>query len=221
VLVLAVVVAMAYFAVLRPRAHSVDKVDAQAAAVTASNDALRTQIAQRHAQEAQLPELRKLSGAIDLRFPATAEQAKLFKMITAAAASAGIPPQYLTNLTVAPPTDASVSASNTAHLPGVGATIGQVASQQVTLNAKGTPAQIRAFVANLEKLPRAFEVTTVNLTLPQQVSGSPATVGSAPAVPASPDAGLEQATITGQMFLMPKVDDPTKPATAGAGTAHK
>src|SRR3954449_3735083 len=83
-LVLAVVMALAYFAVLRPRAHSVDKVDAQAAAVTASNDSLRSQIAARHAQEAQLPELRKLSSAIDLRFPATAEQAQLFKMMTAA-----------------------------------------------------------------------------------------------------------------------------------------
>jgi hypothetical protein len=221
VLVLGIVLAMAYFAVLRPRAHSVDKVNAQAAAVTAANDSLRTQIAQRHAQEAQLPQLRALSSAIDSRFPAPAEQPTLFKMITAAAAAAGIPPQYLTNLTVTPPTDSSAAASSTAHLPGVGSTIGQVASQQVTLNAKGTPVQVRAFVANLEKLPRAFEITTVNLTLPN-TTATGTTTTTTPGTVVAPDANLEQATITGQMFLMPKVDDPTKaagkPATTGAGT---
>jgi Tfp pilus assembly protein PilO len=192
----------------------VDKVNAQAAAVTAANDSLRTQIATRHAEEAQLPELRKLSGAIDSRFPPTAEQAKMFKMITAAAASAGIAPQYLTNLTVAPPADSSADASGTAHLPGVGSAIGQVAAQQVSLDAKGTPAQIRAFVANLEKLPRAFEITAVNLTQ----AAAAATTGTATTPPAvaSPDAGLEQASITGQMFLMPKVDDPTKATSVGA-----
>jgi hypothetical protein len=218
VLVLAVVMALAYFAVLRPRAHSVDRVDAQAAAVTASNDSLRTQIAARHAEEAQLPELRKLSSAIDSRFPSTAEQAKLFKMMTAAAATAGIAPQYLTNLTVTPPTDSSASASTTAHLPGVGSTVGQVASQQVTLDAKGTPAQLRAFVANLEKLPRAFEVTTVNLTNPTVTANGATTT---PGTVVAPDANLSQATITGTMFLMPKVDDPTKAAqpAAAASTA--
>ncbi|HEY2832458.1 MAG TPA: hypothetical protein VGJ14_08545 [Sporichthyaceae bacterium] len=215
VLLLAVVLAMAYFAVLRPRAHAVDKVNAQAAVVTAANDSLRTQIATRHAEEAQLPQLRTLSGAIDSRFPPTAEQAKMFTMITAAAAAAGIAPQYLTNLTVAPPADSSASASTSAHLPGVGTAIGQVAAQQVSLDAKGTPAQVRAFVANLEKLPRAFEITAVNLT--QAAVGTTGTTTPPPAV-VSPDAGLEQASITGQMFLMPKVDDPTK-ATTPAGSA--
>jgi Tfp pilus assembly protein PilO len=216
VLVLAVLVAIAYFAVLRPRAASVDKVNAQAATVAASNDSLRSQIAARQAEEAQLPELRKLSSAIDLRFPATAEQAKLFKMMTAAAASAGIAPQYLTNLTVAPPVDSATSASPTAHLPGVASAIGQVASQQLTLDAKGTPAQLRAFVANLEKLPRAFEVTTVNITTPIAIANSAPT---APGTVVAPDAKLSQATITGTMFLMPKVDDPTQASTpAKAGT---
>jgi len=208
VLVLALALAMAWFAVLRPRAHNVDAVNAQAAAVTASNNSLRTQIAARHAEEAQLPELRKLSSAIDSRFPSTAEQAKLFKMITAAAATAGIAPQYLTNLTVAPPVDSSASTSTTAHLPGVGSTIGQVAAQQVSLDAKGTPEQIRAFVANLEKLPRAFEITGVNLTQ------SAVSTTTTPGAVVAPDAGLEQASITGQMFLMPKIVDPTKTAAS-------
>jgi hypothetical protein len=37
----------------------------------------------------------------------------------------------------------------------------------------------------------------------------------------APDANLSQATITGTMFLMPKVDDPTKAAqpAAAASTA--
>jgi|GEM_PF-897559 len=215
---LSAALALAWFAVLLPRGHEVSKVDAQVATVAAGNDSLRNQIAARHEQEAQLPQLRKLSQALDSRFPPTAEQAKLFRMITAAAASAGIAPQYLTNLNVDAPVDSSQGAGDTAHLPGVGAAIGQIASQRVSMDARGTPAQIRNFIANLERLPRAFEVTTVTLTKPAPALGVPASGGIA-APPAAPDANFQTATITGQMFLMPPVSDPTADATntTGAG----
>jgi Tfp pilus assembly protein PilO len=210
---------VSWFAVLHPRGNEVGKVDAQAAAVAASNDALRNQIAARQAEQAQLPQLEKISSALDTRFPPNSQQAKLFAMITAAAASAGIAPQYLTNLTVAAPVDASTGANTSAHLPGVGTTIGQVASQQVSLTARGTAADIRKFVANLEQLPRAFEVTTVNLTQPvptvlsapttaTTTTGGTTTTTTTPAAPPAPDANFDTANITGQMFLMPTLANP-------------
>jgi Tfp pilus assembly protein PilO len=216
---LSAALAIAWFAVLHPRGAEVGKVDAQAAAVAAANDSLRNQIAARKGEQAQLPQLEKISSALDTRFPPNSQQAKLFQMITAAAASAGIAPQYLTNLTVAAPVDASPSASTSAHLPGVGTTIGQVASQQVSLTVRGSAADIRKFVANLEQLPRAFEVTTVNLTQPVPTVATPSTTTTTtggtttttatPAAPPAPDANFDTANLTGQMFLMPTPAKPT------------
>jgi Tfp pilus assembly protein PilO len=225
---LSAALAVAWFAVLHPRGEMVGKVDGQAAAVAASNDSLRNQIAARQAEQAQLPQLEKISSALDTRFPPNSQQAKLFQMITAAAASAGIAPQYLTDLTVAAPVGASTGANTSAHLPGVGTTIGQVASQQISLTARGTAADIRKFIANLEQLPRAFEITTVNLTRPVPASVTPAapTTGgtttrtTVPVVPPAPDANFDTANISGQMFLMPTLSNPTSTGgTAASGTA--
>jgi Tfp pilus assembly protein PilO len=214
---IAAALAVSYVAVLHPRGEQAGKVDAQTAQVAASNDALRGQISARQAEQAQLPQLEKISSAIDARFPASSQQAKMFQMVTAAAASAGIAPQYLTNLTVGVPTSVSASTNSSAHLPGVGQQIGQVASQSVSLTVRGTAADIRKFVANLEQLPRAFEVTSLNLTQPLPVTASTTagtttgttTTTTTPAVPAAPDANFDTATISGQMFLMPTVANPT------------
>ncbi|HEX3828841.1 MAG TPA: hypothetical protein VHV82_16390, partial [Sporichthyaceae bacterium] len=98
---------VSWLVVLHPRGETVGQVDAQAASVAASNNLLRNQIAARQAEQAQLPQLEKISSALDTRFPPNSQQAKLFGMITAAAASAGIAPQYLTDLTVAAPVNAT------------------------------------------------------------------------------------------------------------------
>ena len=222
---LSAALAISWLAVLHPRGETVGQVDGQAAAVAASNNLLRNQIAARQAEQAQLPQLEKISSALDTRFPPNSQQAKMFGMITAAAASAGIAPQYLTNLTVAAPVSATTGSNTSAQLPGVGTTIGQVASQAITLTARGTAADIRKFIANLEQLPRAFEVTTVNLTQPVPVTATPAvsttggttTTTTVPAVPPAPDANFDTANISGQMFLMPALNNPAPTTSAATG----
>jgi len=135
----------------------------------------------------------------------SAEQAKLFRMITAAAAEAGIAPQYLTTMTMGPPTAGGGGTS--AQLPGVAAPINQIASQLLTVNVSGTPGQIREFVGNLEKLPRAFAVNAISL------AQSASTQAPSENASVAPDA--QTVTITGQMFNMPKVVDPTAAAKVG------
>lgn len=204
-LLLALALVASWFLVLKPRAADVTAVQEQTAAAAAANDALRNQIATRRAQEAQLPALRSLSDALSARFPATAEQRKFFAMITAAAANAGIAPQYVTNLTVQAPADASAGAGTSAALPGVAIPMGRTASQSITLDVRGTEAKIRKFVANLEKLPRAFQVTSLNIN----VALTTGTGGAAAATPG----GNTTAAISGSLFLMPEFVDPTVPAT--------
>jgi Tfp pilus assembly protein PilO len=194
-LILLAALVAAWMFVLSPRGDAIAAVNEDIAATESSNQALRGQIASLRARQEQLPELREVSKALDRRFPRTAEQAKLFRMITAAAAEAGIAPQYLTSMQMDPP--AAVGGATSAQLPGVAAPISEIAAQKLTLNVSGTPRQIRAFVGNLEKLPRAFAVNTISLA--QQATAQQPTESASTA----PDA--QTVTITGDMFNLKKV----------------
>ncbi|MGQ0846232.1 MAG: hypothetical protein ACT4QF_19085 [Sporichthyaceae bacterium] len=209
---IAVGMTASWFLVLSPRGADVAEVKDQTALAASANASLRSQIAARQAQAAQLPEMVKLSDALSARFPATAEQAKLFSMIGAAAASAGIAPQYVTNLTVQAPADATSSPS--AGLPGVASPIGKIASQLVTMDVRGKPDQIRKFVANLEDLPRAFQVTSLNLNIQAAGGGGAGAAGGGAG--AAVAGGSTTAQIGGTMFLLPEFAAPKQPAAAPA-----
>ena len=199
-LILLVALVAAWMLVLSPRGDAIAAVNEDVSAAEATNQGLRGQIASLRAREAQLPELRAVSKALDRRFPTTAEQAKLFRMITAAAAEVGIAPQHLTSMQMDAPE--AVGGATSAQLPGVAAPTSQIAGHKLTINVSGTPRQIRGFVRNLEKLPRAFAVTAVSLS--QQAAAQEPTEAASTA----PDA--QTVTITGDMFVMPKVVDPTR-----------
>jgi Tfp pilus assembly protein PilO len=213
--VLLVALVAAWMFVLSPRSDAIAKANDEVATAQQSNQALRAQIATLHSRQEQLPELRKVSQALDRRFPPSAEQAKLYKMITSAAAAAGIAPQFVTGVIVDPP--AAVGSASSAQLPGVAMPMGQIAGQKVTINTTASPSQVRAFVANLEKLPRAFAVDTISLT--QQTAAATGT-GTATGVSTGTstpnvDPNSQTVTITGDMFVMPSVVDPTAASTVG------
>ncbi len=203
--ILLVALVAAWMIVLSPRSDAVAKANEEVTAAEQANQALRGQIESLRVRQQQLPALREVSKSLDRRFPPTAEQAKLFRMITAAAAEAGIAPQYLTSMTMGAPT--AVGGGTSAQLPGVAAPISQIASQLLTVNVSGTPGQIREFVGNLEKLPRAFAVNAISL------AQSASTQAPSENASVAPDA--QTVTITGEMFNMPKVVDPTAAAKVG------
>jgi Tfp pilus assembly protein PilO len=207
-LVLLLALVAAWMFVLSPRSDAIAKVNDEKAVAAQTNQSLRSKIQTLREREQQLPELRVVSKALDRRFPPSAEQAKLFKMLTAAAAAAGIAPQYLTGVTVDPP--AAVDSGRSAQLPGVAAPISQIAAQKVTINVSGSPSEVRAFVKNLENLPRAFAVDTIQLTQQAPTATPTETVSVAP--------DAQTVTITGNMFVMPKVSDPTAAAPAKSAT---
>jgi hypothetical protein len=128
-------------------------------------------------------------------------------MITAAGAAAGIAPQFITSLGVEAP--AAVGGASSAQLPGVAMPISQIAGQKLTINVIATPSQVREFVANLEKLPRAFAVETISLSkqAAATTAGSTGTAAGTGTPNVNPDS--QTAVITGDMFIMPKVVDPT------------
>lgn len=191
----------AWMFLLSPRSEAVGKVKDEITVAAAANASLRNQIATLRAQQAQLPELRVINDAINDRFPVSAQQPQLFRMITAAAAEAGIAPQSLTNLNVDPPTSTAGLGQSAAQLPGA-RPLSEIAAQRVSMNVAASPAQIRDFVANLEKLPRAFAITSIGLVTS---AAAPAAGTTAPVATGS---DLQTATISGEMFVMPKLADP-------------
>ncbi|MGQ0631823.1 MAG: hypothetical protein ACT4P1_12335 [Sporichthyaceae bacterium] len=210
---LAVAAVAAYLLVLSPRSDAVAAVQVQTAAAESANAALRSQIVTRTAQKEQLPRMRTISAALDDRFPPTAEQAKFFKMMTAAAAQAGIAPQSLTNLSVEPPAALASAGGSSAQLPGVAGAPTDIASQRISLNVSAPAAQIRDMVANLEKLPRAYAVTSMSLVnAAPAAAAAPAPGALAAPTPVGP--ALQTVTIVGEMYVMPKLVDPTKAAKA-------
>jgi hypothetical protein len=191
--------------VLTPRSDAISRVNDEKLTAQDANQALRSKIQTLRARQEQLPELKAVAKALDRRFPPSAEQAKLYKMVTAAAAAAGIAPQYLTGVTVDPP--APVGTGTSAQLPGVAAPISQIAGQKVTINVSGSPSEIREFA-----------VDTLSFTAAAPVGAGTPTAGAPAAnVSVAPDA--QTVTITGNMFVMPKFVDPTAPAASPTKTS--
>lgn len=176
-----------WLVVLSPRSNAISAVNADTTAAAAANDSLRSQIQARRAQQAKLPELRTLAAALAVRFPPNAQQPRLFRMVTAAAGQAGLAPGAVTNLITGAP------------VPDAKAGPAQLASQQITMNVTGTAGQLRRLIRNLEQLPRAFRITSI--TLASTATGPAGTTG-----------GKRTITITGQMFVMATLTDPTAPA---------
>ena len=203
--ILLVAMVAAWMFVLSPRSDAIARVNEEVTAAESANQSLRDQIDSLRAREQQLPELRTVSAALDRRFPPTAQQAKLFRMINAAAAAAGIAPQYLTSMTMGAP--AAADGGSSAQLPGVAVPVGQIAAQKLTINVSGSPTEIRDLMRNLEKLPRAFAVSAI--TLSQQASST------VPSENASVAPDAQTVTITGDMFVMPKVVDPSAALKTG------
>jgi Tfp pilus assembly protein PilO len=215
-LALLVALVAAWMLVLSPRSDAITAANEKVTGAQQANQALRTQIMTLHQRQDELPALRKTSAALDRRFPPTAEQAKLFKMITSAGAAAGIAPQFIQGVLVEAPT--AIGSTQSAQLPGVASPIGQIAAQKVTINVQAPERQMRAFVKNLENLPRAFAVETISLT--KQAANAGTTGTGAAGTPVTPTIApdTQTATITGSMYVMPSVHDPSATKAGASAT---
>jgi len=186
-LALVAVAALGWLMVVGPQTAALAEVRTQTADAVAQTEVLRQQLAVLKKQQEQLPHIRSASAALSNKFPATADQPGLFEAVSAAASDAGIPAENLTALTPTPPVIGSVDEAAGVALPTEGA-VGTLATQTVTVSVNSTYDQARTLLANLEQMPRAYLVTSLELTA---VEG----------------AGFST-TITGEMFVMPVAEDP-------------
>lgn len=186
-LALVLIAGAGWLLVVGPKTTELTEVQEQTQTARDQNDLLLLQLTRLRQQAAALDETRKVAAALAAKFPPTADQPGMFAQVTSAAADAGIGPQDVTALTPTPPTvggvDPATGAAPTGSAPA------NLARQTVTVSVTGSYAETQKLLENLEGLPRAYLVASV------QVGG-----GS--------DPSQFTTTVTGEMFVMPPAPDP-------------
>lgn len=203
---LVVVAALGWTVAVGPETSTLAETRQTVSDVRDQNALLTTQLASLVKQQEQLPETRRTARRLAAKFPATADQPGLFEAVTTAAVDAGIGAQGVTTLTPTPPVigglagAAAPGAAAPGAAPADGAAVAgaQLARQTVTVAVTGSYDQTQVLLENLEHMSRAYLVTSVS------VSGDPTT-------------GVFTTSITGDMFVMPPVQDPDDAGSA-AGT---
>ncbi len=145
---------------LDPRLGRAADIQAKAAALRAGNDRTERQLADLRAKQANLPAERAYATALARRFPPTAAQPELFAQIRAAATRAGIPESAVTSLAPSVPQPMSTPTPGATAPPTPGS---QLASMQLTLSVTAPYERLVAFIAELERMPRAYLISTVDI----------------------------------------------------------
>ncbi len=147
---------------------------------------LAADLAELEKQRDELGATRRTAAALAEKFPPTADQPGLFEEVTAAAVEAGIGAEGVTTLTPTPPMIGAAAE------PGAPADAGSMlARQEVSVAVSGSYDQTQRLLENLEQMRRAYLVRTIALT-------------------GDPETGAYTTTVTGEMFVMPPVEDPGK-----------
>lgn len=189
--------------VLGPETSSLADARAEVDAARQQNSVLLQQLSQLKAQEQELQQTRRVARDLQEKFPPTADQPGLFQQVTQAAVDAGIGANGVTTLAPSPPVIGSATGGVSAAQPAAGS--GALASQDVSVSVTGSYDQTEQLLHNLERMKRAYLVTSVSLS-----GGGEATTG----VVGDSTAGSFTTTIAGRMFVMPPIPDPDDAGTA-------
>lgn len=197
-----VLVLVSWLFLVSPRMAQADEIGAQRAQIADVNAKAKVEIAKLTTMKAGLGNERKRAAALAVKFPPTADEPELFRLIVAAAVKAGIAESNVTSLGPAAPVLGA--ATDGAKLPSAGAKTtggagtGNLATMTVSFNAKGTYPQMVAMLKNLEDLPRSFLIGQVNLS--------------------SPATGESTLDVQGYMYMYKAISDPDAKPVAKSPT---
>lgn len=203
-LAIVLVAGLGWLVAVGPETDTLAEAREQVSTTRDQNAVLTAQLAVLEQQRESLSTTRREARRLAQLFPPTADQPGLFEAVTAAAVDAGIGPQGVTTLTPTPPllgaadggagTPAADPAADPeadpAEKPAAPAPAGQLARQTVTVAVVGTYEETERLLENLEHMPRAYLISAIAL--------------------AGAESGEFTTTITGDMFVMPPVEDPGK-----------
>jgi hypothetical protein len=187
---LLLIAGLGWGAVVGPSTGTLSDLREEVASTSAQNRVLEARLGGLQRQALDLSATRRTARALAVRFPPTADQPGMFLQVTTAASKAGIRPGEVTALTPTAPTFGTQEAAAS------GATGAEdLARQTVTVGVEGSYLATQKLLGNLEEMPRAYLISSVNIA-----------------------SGTERSfttTVTGEMFvLVPAVEaDPTQKAT--------
>lgn len=188
VLGLLMTAALSWLLVVGPATAALSDVRLGIATTRDQNDVLEVQLSALNRQAEQLDETRAAAAVLSAKFPPTADQPGVFREITAAAVNAGIGSKGLTSLTPTPPVIGGADPATGVPLEGDGSD-SNLARQTVTVVVEGSYDETQRLLENLEQMPRAFLINSVSLT-------------------GGITDGAFTTTVTGDMFVMPPIEDP-------------
>lgn len=186
-LLLTVLAIAGWFVAVGPKTAALAEVRTSIEETRAQNALLEQQLATLREQAASIGRTEDVADALARVFPGTADQPGLFEMVTDAAGAAGIGPRDVTALSPTPPVVGGLDAAAGATPEAPSGS--DLARQTVTLSVQGSYAQTTELLANLERMPRAYLVTSVSLG-----AGT------------GPDSYLT--AVTGDMFVVPTIAPP-------------
>lgn len=189
-----------WFLLVSPQMSNASDIAAQAQQQDDSNARQEAQIAQLQAQYKTLPDLQAKLALIQTHLPDTPQIPGLLRNLSAAAATTGVSLQ-----SVSPGSPAPVGATSTAK----NTKITGLAEVPLSMTIQGQFANVKAFLAALETMPRSVLVTGVNIS-----RGTGGT--NTGAVPSATSSALS-ATITAKVFTAPAAT--SAPATSTTTTA--
>lgn len=210
---LLVVSGLGWTFVVGPETAALSEVRTQVENTRDQNDVLALQLISLEKQRKNLGKTRATAIALAEKFPTTADQPGLFETVTAAAEEAGIGADGVTTLAPTPPAiegvdptapvaAAPAAADPATTDPAATAATGMLARQTVSVSVTGTYDDTQRLLENLEQLTRAFLITTVTLG-------------------GGEESGAYVTTITGDMFVMPPVQDPGELVNAVSVTSEE
>lgn len=138
-----------YFLIISPARGQLDELTTATADQEARNQQLSANLAQLKQQVAEVPAKIKEIEAVQAKMPAEMEQPALVRSLERAAATAGV---SLTNISASTPTAIEGAPGNL-----------ELVELPYTMNATGAYSQLKTFVSELERLERAFLLTTLTV----------------------------------------------------------
>ena len=166
------VAALGWFLLISPAMGKVSATRQETENAQQRSASLSAQVATLQKQQRELPAVRKLAATLEQIIPTTADQPGFFAAVNRAARQAGIAPGHVKTLSpTAPqvldangqPVDTSAAVPAAPAASGT-STVGDVAEQTVAVIVDADEAQTERLLQNLETMPRAFVVQSLEIS---------------------------------------------------------
>lgn len=160
---LVAIAALGWFLLISPAMGNVSSTKQEIESAQQRSASLSAQVTTLERQQRELPQVRKLAAKLEQIIPTTADQPGFFAAVNAAAHQAGIAPGHVTTVSPTAPELVDASGQPADADPTTETATADVAQQTVAVSVEADEAQLERLLQNLERMPRAFVVQSLEI----------------------------------------------------------